>query len=532
MSPTLPRILGDMEADAKAIDDCFTIFFSRYAPQFPAVEGEIAPNDCYAQSPYLFWVIVTIGSRRYHGDPTLLSQLAPHILDLTKHAAFSREATLYTIQGFMLMCTWPLPYSSMSKDITHILSGVLLQHTLSVGLHIFGMGQDFSRIKLQEDRAQMYLRARLWVLCIVVCQRISYTEGMPPVYIPDNYDHDSQQAQSIYALPPALRFQKTLSRILTESILELERYALSKVMQQRAAVLNPIIDAASVSLSQLEPECPTEIDRYYLICAELQIMAFHLLGPKESFDNAKLAKMHDLACNAVETLNGLDRAQSWAEYAPSTALKYLTLAGFTLLKLSRCHVRDSLDLERGKSAYFTAISLFRKSAVDSEALFGRSAKILTQLWTSKQIFKKADGTTDALTLRCGSRLAMSIAYDCYWWWRSEFAGLPNPYEDKGTAMLSPACRILMDTDDPVEHLTPETFQNMAWLQESFPEFAWPTMQDLVSMDWPPHQLLRIRQHLLTLAQYGCNLPQTQPPGGIATISETLSVQLSLIAIEM
>jgi transcriptional regulatory protein LEU3 len=443
ISQTSSRTIADLEVGARSIDDCFGIFYGRYLPQLPALEIELAANDCYAQSRYLFWVIVAIGSRRYHQDPTLLSQLAPHITKMTEHAAFSREKSLNTISAFMLLCTWPLPYNSMSKDISHILSGVLLQHSLSVGLHSFGVGQDFSRVKLQQDRAQMYFRARLWVLCIVICQRISCTEGMPPVYIPDNYDHDSQQAQSVYALPPALRFQKTLSRILTESILELERYALSKVMQQRAAVLNPIIDAASLSLAELEPECPTQIDRYYLISAELQITIFHLLGPKESFDDAKLTRMHELACRAVETLAVLNQAQSWVEDAPATALKYLNLAAFTLLKLSRCPIAHSLDLARGKSAYFTAISIFRKSAIDGEDIFSRSAKILTQLWTSKQIFKKPDGTTDALTLRCGSRLAMSIMYDCLWWWRVEFAGLPNPYEEKGTLAL--VCSALTDS---------------------------------------------------------------------------------------
>lgn len=251
-----------------------------------------------------------------------------------------------------------------------------------------------------------------------------------------------------------LRFQKTLSRILTESILELERYALSKAMPQRAAVLNPIIDAASLSLAELEPECPTEIDRYYLVVAELQIMSFHLLGPKDSFQDDKLAKMHHLACSAVEILDSLDRSQSWAEDAPCTAIKYLMVAGFTLLKLSRCHMREQLDLTRGQTAYFTAISLTKKAAIEPEDMIARCARILTQLWTSKKVFlvSAPDGTQtmDALSLRCGSRLAMCVLYDCLWWWRSEFAGMVDPYADRGIFSLFfffltlPRCRSLKD----------------------------------------------------------------------------------------
>ena len=72
------------------------------------------------------------------------------------------------------------------------------------------------------------------------------------MFIPDNYNHDYCRVQTVHALPAAMRFHKTLSRMLTESILELERHALSKVPEQRAATVNPIIDAGLASLTQLD----------------------------------------------------------------------------------------------------------------------------------------------------------------------------------------------------------------------------------------------------------------------------------------
>jgi transcriptional regulatory protein LEU3 len=165
------RDIGDVHVSGASIRDCFDLFLSKYSPQLPVVEGPLTPNTCYEESPYLFWVITTIGSRRYARDPTLLSQLSPQITALTREMTFSPEKSLRTIQAFMLLCTWPMPHSSLSLDITPTLSGVLLQHALSVGLHVFGVGQDFSRVKLQPDAEQMYLRARLWAQCIVVCQR-------------------------------------------------------------------------------------------------------------------------------------------------------------------------------------------------------------------------------------------------------------------------------------------------------------------------------------------------------------------------
>lgn len=43
-----------------------------------------------------------------------------------------------------------------------MLAGALLQHALTIGLHVYGIGQDFSRKKLKVDRMQIQHRARLW----------------------------------------------------------------------------------------------------------------------------------------------------------------------------------------------------------------------------------------------------------------------------------------------------------------------------------------------------------------------------------
>lgn len=235
----------------------------------------------------------------------------------------------------------------------------------------------------------------------------------------------------MHALPPPLRFRKTLCRILTETILELERFALSKSAEHRAAALNPIIDAASVSIAAIGTEYPSDIDRFYVICAELQLLAFHLLAPKETFEQRKLEKMYTLACAAIEAIDELDKREHIAKYVSQAAKAYLALASFTILKLSRSYIRDQVDLDRGKSAYFAVIEMCREFSLESGDVMARFRTILTQLWTSKKIFKKPDGTTDALSLRCGSRLAMSISFDMFWWWRAEFGGVSNPYEDSG-----------------------------------------------------------------------------------------------------
>jgi transcriptional regulatory protein LEU3 len=58
-----------------------------------------------------------------------------------------------------------------SKDVTHIFSGAAMNLAMEIGLHTIGIGQDFSRTKLAQNEKKKEFRARLWVLCLIVCQR-------------------------------------------------------------------------------------------------------------------------------------------------------------------------------------------------------------------------------------------------------------------------------------------------------------------------------------------------------------------------
>lgn len=310
--------------------------------------------------------------------------------------------------------------------------------------------------------------------------------------IPDSFDSDDARAQTVYSLPPAIRFQKTLSRILTESILELEKYALSKPLEQRAAALNPLIDAALLSLGELQNECPSPVDRFYLTGAELQVAAFHLLGPRSSFDDSRLSKMYSLACSAIELMDALNRTECFCDYMSNIIVRYLNLAAFTILKLSRCHLQSVLDVERGRIAYFRLIQIFKQANLDPGDSISRSYSILTQLWTSKNIFRKSDGVYDPLSIRCGSRLAMGILYDLFWWWRCEFAGIPDPYDESGssnddvpaeeTAAAVAAAESVPPVPPSLHDLAPDSFLNdVTWWQASFPELGWPTSPDGFSL---------------------------------------------------
>lgn len=111
-----------------------------------------------------------MGSRKYSKDPTILSQLGPKVIELAQRAVFRRENGLSTLQAFLILCIWPMPIDTMYKDISPILAGAMLNLALSLGLHIPGVGQDFSRTTLAHDDNERLFRAKLWVSCVICAQ--------------------------------------------------------------------------------------------------------------------------------------------------------------------------------------------------------------------------------------------------------------------------------------------------------------------------------------------------------------------------
>lgn len=251
------------------------------------------------------------------------------------------------------------------------------------------------------------------------------------------------------------------------------------------------------------------VGRFYLEVARLQLLIFQLLIPRDLLKDTKLQALHDLACRIIEIIRKIEEEQAPAHtvsrYAPIFVTHYSILAAFTIFKTSRSHLSSTVDISRGRKAYFFVIQLLRNMSVQSNDCFNRAMGILTQLWGSKNIFRRQDGSVDSLTLRCGGRLAMSVVYDCYWWWRWEFAGQAYPYDEENTVHASVSRRSDQRTrafDRVAEDgagLPTGTLPNAAdansfanqggtdWfgINPAFLEDYWLGGPDLQTMDWAP-----------------------------------------------
>ncbi|OAL38383.1 hypothetical protein AYO20_02442 [Fonsecaea nubica] len=500
-SNTRPQIIQDVSVDAQDIDECFALFFEKNLPHLPIFDQKLQPNDCYGASPFLFWTIVAIGSRRYSRDPTLILLLAPKVLDLAKTAIFSCERVLPTIQALVLLCTWQMPIDTLQKDITPQLAGAMIQLATNVGLHVYGSVQDFTRVPLKYDGQQRIFRTRLWSMCLYTCQRINNSRGLPPLVFTDTYSHEGYKEDPLASLTLTVRFQRKLNHMLSEAIVQIDRDALSRKPDERNMTLGPTISACLAKLGTLSAECPAKHDQLMLLIAELQVSACHLLAPSSTIGQSHLINLYSTSCAVIELATELDQEQEMAEYGSTNVNMNWNLAAFIILRIGKSFVREALDLKRGQRCYFSAINLNKKQSVRSDDISARATMILSQLWTSKMVIKQPDGTPDSLWLRCRNRLGVSVTFDCFWLWRQEFGGQPNPWEGVEGMLGIDYCVVIPVTLTNVEDEKTTTaartvfwsspnadsvnmMMGIGWSPDTvFQDFQWPIFDEFLYDGW-------------------------------------------------
>ncbi|KAK4073101.1 transcriptional regulator family: Fungal Specific TF [Trichoderma aggressivum f. europaeum] len=229
-------------------------------------------------------------------------------------------------------------------------------------------------------------------------------------------------------------------------------------------------------------------DSIYFQCFRLHLLSCHFLIDPASRKLEAFLPLFAVACSFVNTAC----QQSWnegatAKNAPVVVQKSVMLAAFTILKIHRSELAPHLDLQAGEQAYFAAIFFAREESLQNNDLSARAASILGQLWNSQSIFKNKDGTVDSLTSRISSRLSMSILFDCLWWWRQEFGGLGNPYENRQQTRSE----TLIGNENVTSYALPATGdvnavpdiqQSAPFADEPFVDFDWAMNLDMT--DWP------------------------------------------------
>lgn len=166
---TQTQTLEDVTLHAGVIDELFQIFLDDFHQFLPSLDEHIRPNEVFQTSPFLFWAVIGTACRDYQKDPSLFDRLGDRVLDLALMSL--RRPHLPTIEGLLLVLTWPIPRSAKTTDVTYAITGSLLHMAIQNGLHIPTSSQDFSRVKINLTEIEIRKRALLWGYCVLTYQR-------------------------------------------------------------------------------------------------------------------------------------------------------------------------------------------------------------------------------------------------------------------------------------------------------------------------------------------------------------------------
>ena len=148
-------------------------------------------------------------------------------------------------------------------------------------------------------------------------------------------------------------------------------------------------------------------DNLMVYCVRLHICVTCLSFVNEQINRVRLIELYGIAIGMVEMFSSLDASMDFALFSTYYFARSLGLAAFVILKLTRCTWNLLIDRERGERCYFSAIRLLRRRSSDSPDLDSKLAMILTELWSSRSVFRDSSGNVESLRVRVRSRLVSS-----------------------------------------------------------------------------------------------------------------------------
>jgi len=435
--PTIPRELtGKSEAvqlTAATIDELFLEYHTYFHPFLPILDVQKTPNQVFELSSLLFWVIITVGARRYAADETLLSRLDPLVAELIYDTIFANPQNYHVVKALSIICTWPLPKKKTSDDPTYLLSGLMMEIALQTGLHRPTQTQDFytrQRIELRDDDIRD--RLQTWICCNIVAQEISTAFGQPPRTLYDS---------SLASLPrprlddargtnPELYWRLQIERFCNRVSLNFYNNKASPIgiasAEERGVWMSVLMDEYQKLKDEIDLQ-GSQITRLYLLAASLHLHTSALFDSRSAPNYVKdLLNLWFATTNFLRALFDLNiNNVSALKYATHHIMMIMLGAGTALMKLLNSFFAAHVDAESGRSLFSNTIQNVRAMSVRKDDLPARLAEALAQLW---RYYREGDGRQEAsdssednLKLKIQARGSMSVLFDSVWQWREQFS---------------------------------------------------------------------------------------------------------------
>ncbi|KAJ5780980.1 hypothetical protein N7457_006140 [Penicillium paradoxum] len=400
----------------------FEQYFTYYHPFLPLLNPPKPPEVYFNRCPLLAWTIICVASRRSQYEPGLLSALSGPFSRLLWSTITSVPQDYRVVKALCVLCTWPLPTTSQRTDATFMLSGLMMQIAMQLGLHRPVQSEEFTTFRMEVQGEALKDRLHTWVICNIVAQNVATGYGQPPSTMYDWALEPASLRDADYRLPDdlaiRLRIEKFCDRV-TKALYSSKPEPAEFISTEKLLVVQVLEN----ELRDMDLEFDGKLS------AELHFRYFMFLGPNARNDDliklflattSFLGRVLDLETSPGELIG----------HSTNYILQMIVSAAFALMKLLKSSFGRNLDFNHGKLLFNGAISAIRRISVMDHDRPIRLADILAQMWNATSLEPAEE---DALQLKVRCRMSMSHVYDTVWRWRQRFRPVKSMEEMQGPA---------------------------------------------------------------------------------------------------
>ncbi|KAJ5053672.1 hypothetical protein NUH16_010745 [Penicillium rubens] len=340
------------------------------------------------------------------------------------------------VKALCVLCTWPLPTTSQRTDATFMLSGLMMQIAMQLGLHRPVQAEEFTTFRMEVQGEALKDRLHTWVICNIVAQNVATGYGQPPSTIYDWALEPASLKDADYRLPDdlaiRLRIEKFCDRV-TKALYSSKPEPADFISAEKLLV----VQVLESELRDMDVEFDGKI-------SELHFRYFMFLGSNARSDD--LVKLFLATTSFLGRV--LDLETSPGEligHSTNYILQMIVSAAFALMKLLKSSFSRHIDFNHGKLLFNGAISAIRRISVMDHDRPIRLADILAQMWNATSLEPAEE---DALQLKVRCRMSMSHVYDTVWRWRQRFRPVRSLEEMQAAAIAAN-----QDILGPAGHMT-------------------------------------------------------------------------------
>ncbi|KAJ5357924.1 transcriptional regulator family: Fungal Specific TF [Penicillium brevicompactum] len=426
--------LEDISLSRSRVIRLYELYFTNYHPFLPLLNPPKPPEVYLNRCPLLAWTIICVASRRSQHEPGLLSALSGPFSRLLWSTITSVPQDYRVVKALCVLCTWPLPTTSQRTDATFMLSGLMMQIAMQLGLHRPVQAEEFTTFRMEVQGEALKDRLHTWVICNVVAQNVATGYGQPPSTIYDWALEPASLRDADYRLPDELAM-----RLRIEKFCDRVTKALYSSKPEPAEIINAdklvIVHILESELQDMEADFGSGISAINLIhlrAAELHFRYFMFLSSNARTDD--LMKLYTATTSFLGRV--LDLETSPGEligHSTNYILQMIVSAAFALMKMLRSSFSRFINFVHGKLLFNGAISAIRRISVMDHDRPIRLADILAQMWNATNTETAEE---DALQLKVRCRMSMSHVYDTVWRWRQRFRPVKSFEEMQAAAIAA------------------------------------------------------------------------------------------------